>query len=62
MIAVFTSVGAWFVRRFAALGLGTIASLAFLGPLPPIVTGIANAIGAIVTAIFEIVAASVPER
>lgn len=57
MIAVLTAVGAWFVRRFAAWGLGTIASLAFLGPLGPIVSGIASAIGAIVTAIFEIVAA-----
>ena len=56
MIAVFASVGAWFARRFAALGLGTVASLAFLGPLSPILTGIANAIGAAITAISEIVA------
>ena len=56
MIAVFTAIGTWFAGRFAALGLGTVASLAFLGPIGPIVTGIANAIGAIITAIFEIVA------
>ena len=35
---------------------GLWPSLAFLGPLGPILTGIANAIGAPITAIFEIVA------
>ncbi len=56
MIAVFVAIGTWFVSRFTALGIGTVASLAFLGPLGPIVTGIANAIAAIITAIFEIIA------
>ncbi len=56
MIAVFTAIGAWFARRVAALGLGTLASLAFLGPAAPILTGIANAIGSTITAIFEILA------
>ncbi len=56
MIAVFTAIGAWFARRLAGLGLGTVASLAFLGPIGPIVTGVANAIGAIITAVFEIIA------
>lgn len=56
MIAVFTAVGTWFAGRLAGFGLGTVASLAFLGPLGPIVTGIANAIVAIITAIFEIIA------
>lgn len=56
MIAVFAAIGAWLARGFAALGLGTVASLAFLGPLGPILAGIATAIGAAITAIFEIVA------
>jgi len=56
MIAVFTAIGTWFAGRMAALGLGTVASLAFLGPVGPTVTGIANAIGSIITAIFEIIA------
>ncbi len=55
MIAVFTAIGTWLARGLASLGLGTVASLAFLGPLGPIVTGVANAIGAIITAIFEII-------
>ncbi len=55
MIAVFTAIAAWFSRRIGAVGLGTVASLAFLGPAGPILTGIANAIGATITAIFEIV-------
>ena len=33
----------------------TIASLALLGPVGPILTGIANAIGATITAVFEII-------
>ncbi|MBI4723864.1 MAG: hypothetical protein HY765_02300 [Rhodomicrobium sp.] len=49
------TIGAWFVRRIAAWGLGTAATLAFLSPAGPILTGIANAIGAIITAIFEII-------
>ena len=57
MSAVVAVIGAWFTRRLAALGLGTLASLAFLGPVGPILTGIANAIGATITAIFEIVVA-----
>lgn len=56
MIAVFTSIGSWLARCFASLGLGTAASLALLGPLGPLLTGIASAIGATLTAIFEIVA------
>lgn len=56
MIAVFTALGAWIARGLAATGLRTVASFAFLGPVGPILTGIANAIGAIITAIFEIVA------
>jgi hypothetical protein len=56
MIAVFTALGAWIARGFTALGLRTVASLAFLGPVGPILTSIATAIGAIITAIFEIVA------
>ncbi len=56
MIAVFTAIGTWIAARFATLGLGAVASLALLGPLGPIMTGIANAIGAIITAIFEIIA------
>jgi hypothetical protein len=55
MIAVLTGIGAWFSRRIAAFGLGTVASLALLGPAGPILTGIANAIGATITAVFEIV-------
>ncbi len=55
MTAVFTVLGAWLSRRLAALGLSTVVSLALLGPVAPIVTGIANAIGATITAIFEIV-------
>jgi hypothetical protein len=53
MMAVLIKIGAWIVARFAALGLGSL--LSFLGPLAPILTGIANAIGAAITAIFEIV-------
>jgi len=55
MISVFASIGAWLARRIAALGLGAITSVGLLGPLGPIVTGIANAIGATITAIFEII-------
>lgn len=56
MIALLTGAGAWLTRRLAGLGLGALASLAFLGPLGPVLTGIGNAIGAIITAIFEILA------
>ncbi|MGO9547774.1 MAG: hypothetical protein ACLPPF_23690 [Rhodomicrobium sp.] len=56
MISIITAAGAWIARRFAAWGIGTVATLAFLGPLGPILTGIANAIGALITATFEIVA------
>lgn len=56
MTAVLSAIGAWFARRLAAWGIGSIATLALLGPLGPILTGIANAIGSIITAIFEIVA------
>jgi hypothetical protein len=55
MISVLTSISAWIARRIAALGLGAVASAALLGPIGPIVTGIANAIGATITAVFEIV-------
>ena len=55
MTAVFATLGAWLSRRLEAFGLSTIVSLAFLGPVAPILTGIANAIGATITAIFEIV-------
>lgn len=56
MISVLAAFGAWIARSFAALGLGAVTSLALLGPVGPILTGVANAIGAIITAIFEIVA------
>ena len=55
MIPAFATIGAWFARRFAALGLSTVASLALLGPIGPVLTGIANAIGAAITAVFEII-------
>jgi hypothetical protein len=55
MIPVLTSVGAWLARRFAALGLSSVASVALLGPLGPVLNGIANAIGATITAVFEII-------
>jgi hypothetical protein len=57
MTAIFTALGAWLSRRLAAFGLSTALSLAFLGPAGPILTGIANAIGATITAIFEILVA-----
>lgn len=55
MISVLTYIGAWLAQRFAGLGLGTVASVALLGPLGPVVNGIANAIGATITAVFEII-------
>jgi hypothetical protein len=55
MISILTTIGAWLARRFASLGLGSLASVALLGPLAPIVNGIANAIGATITAVFEII-------
>ncbi len=57
MIAVLSAAGAWIARRFAAWGIGSVATLAFLGPFGPVITGIANAIGAMITAIFDIVLA-----
>ncbi|MGO8955338.1 MAG: hypothetical protein ACLPWS_06690 [Rhodomicrobium sp.] len=57
MIAVLTAIGAWFARQLAVSRLTSLASFALLGPLGSIATGIAGAIGAIVTAAFEIVAA-----
>jgi len=57
MTAVFTVLKAWLSRRLAAFGLSTVLSLAFLGPAAPVLAGIANAIGATITAIFEIVLA-----
>jgi hypothetical protein len=57
MISIFAPAGAWLAKRCAALGLGAVASAAFLGPLGPILSGIANAIGATITAVFEIVVA-----
>jgi hypothetical protein len=57
MLSIVTTVGGWIAGRLGAWGLGSLASLAFLGPLAPIITGAANAIGAIVTAIFEIIVA-----
>jgi hypothetical protein len=56
MIAVFSAIGAWFARRLAAWGVGSVATLAILGPLGPVVSGIVSAAGALLTAIFEIVA------
>jgi|SRR5271165_6675061 len=56
MIALLTTLGAWIARRFAAWGIGTVTTLAFLGPLGPIVSGLASAIGSIISTIFEIVA------
>jgi hypothetical protein len=55
MSMLFVTAGAWLARFVAALGLSRFASLAFLGPAGPILTGIANAIGAAITAVFEIV-------
>lgn len=57
MIPAFSTIGAWLARRLAAWGLTGIATLAFPGALGPILTGIANAIGSVITAVFEIVAA-----
>jgi|SRR5208337_747743 len=57
MIAVLTAIGALFARQLAAWKLTSIASFALLGPLGSIATGIAGAIGAIITAVFEIVTA-----
>jgi len=54
MVALIVSVGAWFTRRITALGLSSLASFALTGPLGPILTGIANAIGAVITATCEI--------
>jgi hypothetical protein len=54
MMAILAKIGSWIAGRFTAWGLGSILSLSFLGPLAPIITGIANAIGAAITAIFEI--------
>jgi hypothetical protein len=56
MIALFSAFGAWIARRIASWGLGTVTTLAFLGPLGPILTGIANAIGSIISAVSEIIA------
>jgi hypothetical protein len=57
MLSIVTTVGGWIVGRLGAWGLGGLASLAFLGPVAPIITGIANAIGAVITAVFEIIVA-----
>jgi hypothetical protein len=57
MISILTSVGAFLARRFAGLGLSAVASVAVLGPLGPVLNGIANAIGSTITAVFEIVVA-----
>jgi hypothetical protein len=54
MMAILGSIGTWIAGRITAWGLGGILSLSFLGPVAPILTGIANAIGAAITAIFEI--------
>jgi hypothetical protein len=56
MIGFATAVGAWIARRFAAFGINTVTSLAFLGPLGPIFSGLATAAGSLIGAIFEIVA------
>ena len=56
MLSFLGTVGAWLGRRFASWGLGSLAGLAFLGPLGGLITGIANAIGSALTAIFEIIA------
>jgi hypothetical protein len=56
MITIFKTAGAWIARFMTALGLSGLMSLAFLGPAGPILTGIANAIGAVITAVFEIAA------
>jgi hypothetical protein len=55
MMAVLTKIGAWVAGRFTAWGIGSLLSLSFLGPLAPILAGIANAIGAAITAVFEII-------
>jgi hypothetical protein len=55
MMTVLTRIAAWITGRFAAWGIGSLLSLSFLGPLAPILTGIANAIGAAITAVFEII-------
>jgi len=56
MIGVFTAIGAWFGRFAATLGVSGVAALAFLGPLGPIISGIASAIGLAISALFEIIA------
>ncbi len=57
MLAVLGSIGTWAAGRLAAWGLGRLTSLAFIGPLAPIITAIAKAIGATITAVFEIIVA-----
>jgi len=54
-LALITSLGGRFAAGAAKLGLSA-ASLAFLGPLAPIITGTGQFIGAAVTAIGEILA------
>jgi hypothetical protein len=56
MGALCVSVCAWFARLFAVLGLRSVVSLAFLAPLAPVFASIATAIGAVISAIFEIAA------
>lgn len=52
-IAIIGTIGERLAGTFAKLGLST-AGLALLGPLAPIITGVAQFIGAAVTAIGEI--------
>ncbi len=55
-MAIFSTILAWLGRRVASWGLGSLTSLAFLGPLGPILTSIGNAVGSVITAVFEIIA------
>lgn len=57
MGALLATIGGWLARRVASWGLGGLLSLSFLGPLAPIVTAVANSIGAVITAVFEILVA-----
>jgi hypothetical protein len=58
MSTLLALIGALWARIAAvAVKIGLPAALAFLNPLTPIVTGIGNFIGAIVTAVGEILAA-----
>ena len=57
MLAIFSTIGGWIVKRVASWGLSGLTSLAFLGPLGPILTGIGQFIGGVISAIAEIITA-----